>query len=227
MTLEPDHGLVLSNIRKRLGSFEVCANFTIAPGERAALVGRSGSGKTTLLRLIAGLDLLTRSDQGEIKLGDQVITELAPEKRAIGMVFQDQALFPALSVLENASFGLRMRGFAKAERDRLTLPWLEKIGLASHAHASVNQLSGGERQRVAFVRALVWKPKLLLLDEPFSALDTELRSLLRRELVELHQLWPVPLLMVTHDEADLEAVATVRLKLEESGDRSVRTFVRS
>ncbi|MCM2278730.1 MAG: ATP-binding cassette domain-containing protein [Oligoflexia bacterium] len=210
-------------LAKRIGTFTLQADFMLGPGERAALVGRSGSGKTTLLRLLAGLEA---PDLGRIRLGKREITMLPPQKREIGMVFQDQALFPGLDVLENVTFGLRMKGVSRKEREALALPWLEKVGLLDRARFPVERLSGGEGQRVAFVRAILWRPKLLLLDEPFSALDAELRGVLRRELVELHQLWPVPLLLVTHDVQDLEAIATVRLELHESRGGEIRSVRR-
>lgn len=206
--------LRLEGFRRELGAFALSADFEVKGGERAGLVGRSGSGKTTLLRLIAGLDAV---DAGRVSLDGRDITRLAPEARGIGYVFQEQALFPSLSVLENAAFALRMRGASREEREREAMPWLERVGLAGLAGASVLKLSGGERQRVAFVRALMWKPRVLLLDEPFSALDAGLRASLRSQLVELHELWPVPLILVTHDEADLEAVATFRLGIAEVG----------
>jgi ABC-type nitrate/sulfonate/bicarbonate transport system ATPase subunit len=114
----------------------------------------------------------------------------------------------------------------KAEREAQALAWLEKVGLAKKATSSVQILSGGERQRVAFVRAVVWKPRFFLLDEPFSALDAGLRKGLREELVELHRLWPVPMILVTHDEADISALATVRLGFSNSGSSDRREIRR-
>ena len=216
--------LKLEQVKKVIGGFTLCANFEIGEGERAALVGPSGSGKTTLLRIIAGLEQLRgKGDQGRLFL-DTEMTDLPPEDRNIGMVFQDHALFPALSLIENVTFGLRVRKVAREEREAQAMPWLEKVGLKSRAHSSIQNLSGGERQRVAFLRAILWKPKLILLDEPFSALDAGLRASLRRELVELHMLWPVPLIMVTHDEADLAAVATTRLGYAEDPSTQTRKF---
>jgi ABC-type Fe3+/spermidine/putrescine transport system ATPase subunit len=214
--------LKVENVVKRIGGFTLRADFRVAPGERAAVAGPSGSGKTTLLRLLAGLDPV---DSGRIRLGDEDITRLPPERRGIGMVFQEQTLFPSMTVLENAAFGLRMAGVGRAAREAETRPWLERVGLGARAGESVTVLSGGERQRVAFVRALVWKPKLLLLDEPFSALDAALRERLQGELVELHRLWPVPLLLVSHDAADA-AVATSRISCEIGEGGAVRVFSR-
>jgi ABC-type nitrate/sulfonate/bicarbonate transport system ATPase subunit len=121
-----------------------------------------------------------------------------------------------MSVAENAAFGLRMRGVAKAERRAQALKWLERVGLADRADSAVHSLSGGEKQRVAFVRALIWKPRLLLLDEPFSALDAELRAGLRRELLSLLAEWPVPMILVTHDREDAEALATTTRRIAEA-----------
>ncbi len=219
-------GLKVDSLRKRIGTFTLSADFEVLRGERAALIGPSGSGKTSLLRLIAGLDLLEATeDSGTILLGSEDITFTVPERRQVGFVFQEQALFPSLNVMDNATFALRMRGLHEAERNAQVMPWLERVGLRDKAQASVGILSGGERQRVAFVRAVVWKPRVLLLDEPFSALDASLRDVLRRELVELHRLWPVPLLLVSHDEKDLDSVATRRIRCEWDLKTEVRRFV--
>lgn len=211
-------------LRRRIGSFVLAADFQLEPGERVALVGRSGIGKTSLLRCIAGLDSDEVSDEGgAIYLGSQEITDIPPQERGIGYIFQEQALFSSLNVLDNVTFGLRMRGVSRAERERLAMPWLERLGLEGHIHERVERLSGGESQRVAWIRALIWKPRLLLLDEPFSAMDRELRLSLQRELIALHPEWPVPLLFVTHDEADLQNFATTQLHWveESSGVRRI------
>jgi putative spermidine/putrescine transport system ATP-binding protein len=215
--------LRLEQVRKRVADFTLEADFELAPGERACLVGPSGSGKTSLLRLIAGLE---SPDSGRVRIGSRDLTALAPEKRGIGMIFQEQALFPSMSSIENAAFGLRVRGVPRAERERQARGWLERLGLGSRADAAVGTLSGGERQRVAFVRALIWKPAVLLLDEPFSALDASLRDVLRQDLLSLHREWPVPLLMVSHDAEDLRAIANVRLEIREDS-RGVRAVARS
>ena len=195
--------------------FTLEADFSVPEGGRACLIGRSGSGKTTLLRAIAGLDQRVPSDVGSIRIGGRDLTALPPEKRDVGFIFQEQLLFPSMSVLENCAFGLKLRGVSAPERERQALEWLKRLGLDSHARSSVAHLSGGECQRVAFIRALIWKPALLLLDEPFSALDSELRGLLRKDLLELHRSWPVPMVIVTHDPADVEALATLRLEIDE------------
>ncbi len=220
-TMAASSSLRVENLRKRIGAFELQADFSIAPGKRAALLGQSGSGKSSLLRLLAGLE---EADSGRILLGDHDITALPPQKRGAGLIFQEQALFPALSVLDNAVFGLRMQGMPRDEREEEGRKWLGRVGLASFADSAVARLSGGERQRVAFVRATIWKPRFLLLDEPFSALDTGLRAQLRQELVQLHALWPVPLLLVTHDEQDAAAVAEARFHIELSPTGDVRAL---
>lgn len=218
----PKSELRIENLRKQIEDFTLRADFALASGERAALVGKSGMGKTTLLRLIAGLE---SPDAGSVFLGDANVTAWAPQKRRIGFVFQEAALFPSLDVLGNAVFGLLQHGVSRVEAEKQGMEWLSKVGLAARARSSIAHLSGGEAQRVAFVRALIWKPSLILLDEPFSALDSELRAGLRSELLRLHKEWPVPLLLVSHDAQDLEAIANVRLELraapEEPSERIV------
>ena len=152
-------------------------------------------------------------DEGSIRLGSEDLARVPVQKRRIGYVFQDQALFPALNVLENVVFGLRTAGISKDAREPLAFEWLDRVGLKNRAKASVSTLSGGEAQRVAFARALITRPRLLLLDEPFASLDPENRKNLRQELRRLHEGWPVPLVLVSHDPADLEDLATVRLEL--------------
>jgi len=206
--------LQVENLTKQVGDFILDAHFTVAAGERAILLGPSGSGKTTLLRILAGLEpLCPPRDCGKIRLGDTEITHLPPQERDIAFVFQDATLFPAMNVLENVTFALKMRGISAEERGAQADHWLEKVDLKAKKYSGVTHLSGGEKQRVAFVRALIWKPRLILLDEPFSALDTQLRELLRKELLDLHKLWPAPLVLVTHDRADIQAVGTVKLSL--------------
>lgn len=221
----PRGDLQVSEIRLDLGEFRLEADFRVASGERAALIGRSGSGKTTLLRVLAGLESLPPGS-GRIYLGGEEITRLPVRARGIGLVFQDAALFPALNVLENAVFGLKVRGEAKKRAEALGLEWLERVGMKALARVPIHRLSGGERSRVAFVRALIWRPRLVLLDEPFSALDAELRTALRSELVELHRLWPAPLVLVSHDREDLQAVANVTLELRQAAGSAVRRVER-
>lgn len=199
-------GIEARGLARRIGDFTLEADFRLGRGERMVIQAASGAGKTSLLRTVAGLE---PAERGSLWLDGREITRLAPPERGIGVVFQDAALFGAMSLAENAAFGLRVRGVGKAERREQALQWLERVGLAGRGDDSVDILSGGEKQRVAFVRALIWKPRLLLLDEPFSALDPGLRQTLRRELLGLLQEWPVPMILVTHDREDAEALATV------------------
>ncbi len=219
--------LRVENVKKKMRDFTLSAHFSIGMGERGVIVGKSGSGKTTLLRVLAGLETLDRVDEtGKIYLGNQDLRSLSIQKREIGFIFQDQGLFLNLNVLENVTFALRVRGVGKKDREEAGFYWLEKMKLTSKVRSTVGELSGGEKQRVAFIRALIWKPKILLLDEPFSGLDPGLKEILRRELLDFHKFWPVPLLFVTHDPEDIDALATTRLTLAWDESCQVRKIVR-
>ncbi|MBP7580933.1 MAG: ABC transporter ATP-binding protein [Vogesella sp.] len=179
-------------------------NLQVAAGETLALLGPSGEGKSSLLSLVAGLQ---RPDAGRVQLAGQDITRLPPEQRHIAMMFQDHALFPHLDAAANVAFGLIERGAGKLVARQLAVQMLAAVGLAGREAAAVHTLSGGERQRVALARALVCQPRLLLLDEPFSSLDTHLKQQLladvRRHLAALQ----VPALLVTHDRHEAFALA--------------------
>ncbi len=182
------------------------SNFSVEEGELLSLVGESGSGKTTLLRLLAGLEI---PDEGTITLDGTIISApglvVPPEKRDIGMVFQHHALFPHLTVGRNIAFGIRH--LPRAERRELTMALLELVGLPGFEKRFPHQLSGGERQRVALARALAPKPKLLLLDEPFSSLDARLRHSLRDETRVVLKRHGTTAIFVTHDTADALTIA--------------------
>ena len=214
-------GLQLRGVCRRIADFELQADFAVSRGERLALIGRSGCGKTSLLRVLAGLD---PASSGRITLDGVDITSVPPESRGIGYVFQEHALFPSMTVLENAAFGLRMRGLSRQAREDEAMEWLRKVGMTGLARTSIEKLSGGERQRIAVVRALAWKPKLLLLDEPFSALDRETKGRLIGDLLRLLAERPVPVILVTHELGDVETIATRRIELQESEAGRIRRF---
>ncbi len=204
------------------GLFRVRADFTVAPGERVALFSPSGSGKTTLLRWIAGV--ADAPAVGELHYGSRVIGALPPERRDLGVVFQDYALFPQRSVLENVAFGLEMRGASRTVRVERAREWIERLGLASRTEMAAGLLSGGEKQRVALARALVWEPKALLLDEPFSALDLAHRKTAREAVKALLEKTGIPTLFITHDAEDVARLATRTLDYSVSDDGMTHTF---
>ncbi|WP_264778486.1 ABC transporter ATP-binding protein [Deinococcus aetherius] len=171
----------------------------VPAGERFALLGPSGSGKTTLLRIVAGLD---HPDAGEVQIGGVSLAGVPAERRGLGVVFQDPLLFPHLTVGENVGFSLRLRGErGRALRARVE-EVLEQVGLSGYAARRPHGLSGGQAQRVALARALVTRPRVLLLDEPFSALDTPLRRELRGWLTALQEATGTTMLFVTHDQEE-------------------------
>lgn len=171
----------------------------VSSGEFLTLLGPSGSGKTTLLMMIAGF---VQPTSGEIVLGEQVITNLLPERRNFGMVFQGYALFPHLSVADNVAFPLKARGISRAESHLRVSKVLEQVQMAHLADRLPSQLSGGQQQRVALARAIVFSPDLLLLDEPLSALDKRLRHDLQDELKQLHREVGKTFINVTHDQEE-------------------------
>ncbi|NDD92861.1 ATP-binding cassette domain-containing protein [bacterium] len=196
--MSSSESLRLEQFRADFLDLSIEAAFSVGPGERLVLNGPSGSGKTSIFRFISGLNA-PGEVRGRVYLGAQEITQLPPERRELGVVFQEAQLFPNLSILENAAFGLKVRGVEKKERRSRVMPWLERCGLGRSAEASPLSLSGGEKQRLALVRALAWGPRALLLDEPFSALDPVSRREMGDWLMELHRENPVPLVLVTHD----------------------------
>ena len=188
-------------------------SFDVAPGRIIALLGPSGSGKSSLLRCIAGVQ---RLDAGRIHWDGVDITDVPAHQRAIGLVFQDPLLFPHLDVAANIAFGLRRRGLAKAEIDEQVDRLLTMIGLTDRAHRSVATLSGGEAQRVALARALAPRPRLLLLDEPFTALDRDLRDRLVIDVRTLLHDLGTPAIHVTHDRDEAARIADTILVVADS-----------
>lgn len=174
-------------------------SFSIEKGEMLAILGPSGCGKSTLLSLIAGL---RRATHGEIYLGDQRIDGLPPQKRGIGFLFQNYALFPHMTVRENIGFGLKIRGASRFEIRRRVAEMLDVVGLKEHQDKYPRQLSGGQQQRVALARALAPSPDVLLLDEPLSALDVKIRQRLRQELKSLQREFGITTIIVTHDQEE-------------------------
>lgn len=176
----------------------------LAPGEFVALLGPSGCGKTTALRVLAGLE---SADDGHILIDGRDVVDVPTNRRDIGMVFQSYSLFPHLTVLENVEFGLRMRKVEASERRRRATQMLDMVGLDHHADRFAHQLSGGQQQRVALARALVTEPRVLLLDEPLSALDAKVRVGLRDEIRRIQTELGITTLFVTHDQEEALAVA--------------------
>ncbi|MDS1115561.1 TOBE-like domain-containing protein [Gordonia westfalica] len=186
---------------KRYGDFAALDNVSIdiPDGQLTSLLGPSGSGKSTLLRAIAGLDTL---DSGIVRINDNDVSQKSPQKRDIGFVFQHYAAFKHLTVRENIAFGLKIRKRPKKEVDAKVDQLLEVVGLTVFQKRFPAQLSGGQRQRMALARALAVDPKVLLLDEPFGALDAKVRDDLRRWLRRLHEEVHVTTVLVTHDQQE-------------------------
>ncbi len=177
----------------------VDVSFDIRAGEFLTLLGPSGSGKTTLLMMIAGF---SRPSDGSIRIAGQEIVHLPPHKRNIGMVFQNYALFPHMTVGENIAYPLQLRKFGKAEIEDRVRKVLDLVQLGGYASRHVSQLSGGQRQRIALARAIVFEPRILLMDEPLSALDKQLRETMQIEIRRIHDRLGMTTISVTHDQRE-------------------------
>ena len=196
----------LNELTRVYGAVKALDGLTLhmEPGELVALLGPSGCGKTTALRILAGLDEAT---SGTVSVGGQNVSNVPANKRDMGMVFQAYSLFPHLTVLDNVAFGLKMRGKAKSDRTSRAADMLDLVGLSAHKHKYASELSGGQQQRVALARALAIQPRVLLLDEPLSALDAKVRSQLRDEIRRVQLEVGTTTLFVTHDQEEALAVA--------------------
>lgn len=188
-------------------------HFTMNKGEIVGISGTSGSGKSTLLRLVAGLEI---PESGDILIGQCLMVSglfcMDVEKRGVGMVFQDYALFPHLTVSDNISFGLHK--FSRAERRTRLKEMLELVQMTEYSKRYPHELSGGQQQRVSLARSLAPKPSILLMDEPFSNLDTELKSTIRSELRDILRAENMTCLFVSHDPEDIEAICDRSIRME-------------
>jgi thiamine transport system ATP-binding protein len=201
MTVSFDETVVLDDV-----------SLSLAHGETVALLGPSGSGKSTLLRAIAGI---LAPDSGTVGIDSIDVTDTPTYRRGVGMVFQDNQLFPHRSTLDNVGFGLKMAGIGRSERNERSARWLERVGLAGFADRRVTDLSGGEAKRVALARTLATEPSIVLLDEPLTGLDRELHDRLAHELVDILTAAAATTLLVTHDPEEAALVATRSVQLED------------
>ena len=207
--------VTIDHVSKRFGDFVALddVTVTIKPGEFFSLLGPSGCGKTTLLRIIAGFEF---PDDGAVLFDDTNVIPFSPNKRQSNTVFQTYALFPHLSVYDNVAFPLKLKKLPKAQIDEKVREYLRLVQLEAHMFKKPNQLSGGQRQRVAIARALINEPKVLLLDEPLSALDAKLRANLLIDLDALHDKIGITFIYVTHDQSEALAVSD-RIAVMNSG----------
>lgn len=207
--------VTIDHVSKRFGDFVALddVTVTIKPGEFFSLLGPSGCGKTTLLRIIAGFEF---PDDGAVLFDDTNVIPFSPNKRQSNTVFQTYALFPHLSVYDNVAFPLKLKKLPKTQIDEKVREYLRLVQLEAHMFKKPNQLSGGQRQRVAIARALINEPKVLLLDEPLSALDAKLRANLLIDLDALHDKIGITFIYVTHDQSEALAVSD-RIAVMNSG----------
>lgn len=231
--------IAVRRLSKSYGAVSVLddIDLDVRPGEFLTLLGPSGSGKTTLLMAIAGF---LRPDKGSIRFGEREVVRLSPHKREIGMVFQNYALFPHMNVARNVGFPLRLRGVPAAEIAARVEAALEMFQLGGYGTRSITQLSGGQRQRVALARAIVFEPRIILMDEPLSALDKQLRERMQIELRQLHDRLGTTTVYVTHDQREaltmsdriavldrgrIARIDTPRAIYDQPGSRFVAEFI--
>ncbi|MCB5253566.1 MAG: ABC transporter ATP-binding protein [Candidatus Cloacimonadaceae bacterium] len=198
--------IVLKNVSKDFGAFTAVdeVNLTIKSGELFSFLGPSGCGKTTLLRMIAGFETPT---QGTIQLGNEDITNLPPYKREVNTIFQNYSLFPHMTLFDNVAFGLRIKKTPKAEIKDRVQETLSLVKMDDQANKYPDQISGGQKQRIAIARALINKPRVLLLDEPLAALDLKLRQHMLIELMNIHDAVGITFIYVTHDQGEAMSIS--------------------
>jgi thiamine transport system ATP-binding protein len=206
--------LRVEQIGVRFDTIEILrqATLRVERAEVVALLGPSGSGKSTLLRVIAGI---LRPDSGRVWIGTDDITSLPAHQRGVGMVFQDNQLFPHMSTIDNVAYGLRVAGVGKVERHERGAAWLDRVGLAGFERRNVTELSGGEAKRVALARTLATEPSVVLLDEPLTGLDRELHDHLATQLAQLLVEHSITAVLVTHDPAEADVVASRSVRMDE------------
>lgn len=204
--------LELTEVRFVYPTASIDVSFTVPSGERLVMVGASGCGKTTVLRLISGL---LEPTSGQITFDGESVVGRRPEQRGAAMVFQDQALFPFRSVADNVGYGLRCRGVGRRERAPRVSDALALVGLDGFENRWPDELSGGQRQRVALARAIIVEPQVLLLDEPLTGLDPDLRVSVRDTICSLQRELAMTTVIVTHDRDDADAMADQLITIDQ------------
>ena len=215
--------MLKASIQKKLWHFDLNVSFQVDVGQVLVLWGPSGAGKTTILECLAGL---CTPGSGEIKLNGRMLfsshqrINLPSRHRGIGYLFQNYALFPHMTVEDNVRFGLQAQHLSFSKQKVVYQDVMDSFGVGHLLKRYPSQLSGGEQQRVALIRALVVNPQLLLLDEPFSALDRETKLALRQQLISLHQQWKIPMILVTHDQEDAQELGDVVINMRQGQSES-------
>ena len=200
-TYETENKLVVKNLSKIYDGTEILKkiSFEVKKGEFLSVLGPSGCGKTTLLRILIGLE---RQDGGQILKDGKEISQLAPSARGMGIIFQNYALFPNMTVLQNVEYALKIRKDLAAASRKTAIHTLEQLGLEEHLDKKPNQLSGGQQQRVAIARTLALKPDIVLLDEPISALDVTNREIMKKELKAIQKKFDSTMIFITHEQEE-------------------------